>query len=208
MLDVHVLVMDYTPAEWVAQCRESLELASAQAGFPVALHFLPGILGHLGKARAAGYACGDYPYVTHVDDDDFVLPGAFASIRAHLEAGVDAITTGERHQFENGTERDEPQARHHLAVYRRDWLSQLTYEAFLHFPDQYILSRATAVHIPECLYVHRIRQGSGSRRTRAADRTTADAELRVVGRRSLATTESMTNAEIAAAQDEAMMRTA
>lgn len=201
MLDVHVLVMDYTPKEWVEQCRESIDLSAANAGFPVAVHFLPGIVGHLGRARAAGYALGVHPYVTHVDDDDYVRPDAFSVLREHLEAGTVAITTGETQLFESGTERDEPNARHHLAIYRRDVLERFTYSAFRHFPDQYLLSRTKAIHVPECVYAHRVRQGSGSRKMRAQDRAGADAELRAVGDRSLSIVEGMTPAEIAARQD-------
>lgn len=200
MLDVHVLVMDYTPKEWVAQCRASLEAAAACAGFPVYLHFLPGIYGHLGQARRAGYSRGAAEYVTHVDDDDYVLPGAFVSLLPHMRAGATAITTGETIELEDGSTRAIPDRKHHLAVFRRDYIDTLTLEAFKHFPDQYALSECQPVHIPETNYVHRVREGSGSRRARRSDLASANAERRAL-RPDLTEIEHMTPAEIAVLND-------
>lgn len=200
MLDVHVLVMSYTPKDWVAQCRASLECAAARAGFPVFLHFLPGIYGHLGQSRKEGYSRGSAQYVTHVDDDDYVLPEAFVSLLPHMKAGVTAITTGETIEMEDGSIRAIPDRKHHLAVFRRDYIDTLTLDAFKHFPDQYALSECQPVHIPETNYVHRIRAGSGSRRARSADVVTANAERKAL-RPDLTEIEHMTAAQIAVLND-------
>jgi hypothetical protein len=164
-------------------------------------HFIPGIYGHLGKARAAGYARGTAPYVTHVDDDDEVTPDAFAVLRPHMERGVEAITTGERHVFENGTESDAPEAKHHLAVFRRECLQRFDYAAFRHYPDQYLLSRIQATHIPECVYRHYIRAGSGSRQLRRENAAEAELEMQAVRHPDLMVIENMTTAQIAAVTD-------
>lgn len=202
MLDVHVLVMDYTPVEWVDRCRASIEVAASRAGFPVAAHFIPGILGHLGNARAAGYAIGDHPYVTHVDDDDWLEPDAFACLAEHLHAGVDAVTTGESHVFfPSGKVTHAPECKHHLAVYRRDVLATIGYSAFRFHPDQYILSRVTPIHVPQCVYNHQVNVNSGSRLQRRRNRDAARRELDAIKRPDLAVVEYATAAEIAAATD-------
>ena len=202
-LDVHVLVMDYTPAEVLERCKQSLQAAAEQAGYPVAVHFLPGVVGHLGRARANGYAMGSHPYVTHVDDDDWVESNAFAVLADHLAAGVDAITTGENH-VRGEVVTPAPDARHHLAVYRRDALQQIGYSAFQFYPDQYALSMFEPVHIPQCVYNHRIYAESGSRKQRRGNPDAARRELAAIKRPDLALVENATPAEIAAATDSAL----
>ncbi len=209
MLDVHILVMDYTNADWLEDCRKSVAVAAAEAGFPVVIHELPGVIGHMGRARAAGYARGAHEYVTHVDDDDFVRPEAFAILRDAMERGEKAITTGEVRRFEPASvEVQTPEATHHLAVYRRDALSILQYDAFRFYPDQYILSRFVPRHIPVCVYVHRVRDDSGSRNLRRAHAIEAQRELDAINNPNLAMVECMTPAEIAAISDQELARAA
>jgi len=200
MLDVHVLVMAYTPAEIVAQCRASIEASAAQAGYPVAVHFLPGVVGHLGRARANGYAMGSYPYVTHVDDDDWLEPEAFAALADFLANGVEAVTTGENHVHAAGTV-PAPESRHHLAVFRREFVQGLGYASFRFYPDQYLLSMCEPFHVPACLYNHRIDTNSGSRRQRRANAGAARRELAAIRRPDLAVLETASPAELAAAID-------
>lgn len=120
MLDVHVIVSPFTRKEWVEQCLASVREAIAVAGFPVQLHLPPYVPGHVGQARAGGYTMGDFPYVAHVDDDDYVLPHAFLQMREALESGVSAVCTPEI-TLQNGRFRP-GLARHHLIAYRRDTL--------------------------------------------------------------------------------------
>lgn len=202
MLDVHVLVMEYTPGEWVEQCRASIVLAAKNAGFPVAVHFLPGIVGHLGRAREAGYARGSHPYVTHVDDDDYLTADAFAVLGENIEAGAECITTGETALFvETGRTEPCPNAKHHLAVFRRDLLSSVPLGDFAYYPDQYALSRFTSAHVAECVYVHRISKGSGSRKQRQINAGPAKAELDSIMRPELFTAEGLTYEQIASQYD-------
>jgi hypothetical protein len=199
-LDVHVLVMDYTPAEQVERCRESIRVAAEQAGYPVVAHFLPGVLGHLGKARGNGYALGSHQYVTHVDDDDWLQPDAFAVLAEQLRAGVEAVTTGEN-LVQGDSVAPAPESRHHLAVYRREYVRGLGYASFRYYPDQYLLSMCEPVHLPVCVYNHRINMNSGSRRQRRAKPHEARLELEVIKRPDLAVVENACPAYFASAID-------
>lgn len=202
MLDVHVLTLPGLPAEWIEQRRASIANAIAHAGFPVEVHEVEGERGHLGRSRRRGYAQGAFPYVTHVDHDDYLLPDAFAVLAPHMEAGADAITTGERLLLEDGTTRDRPDGRHHLAVYRRDAIWWLPFDRMAHHPDQFLLARFEPVHhVPECVYVHRVFGASASRECRRADPSGAAFELEAIKRPELFAIESMTPAQVAGEYD-------
>lgn len=158
MLDVHVLVMDYTPREWVEQCRDSIDVAIERAGFPVFAHFIPGIPGHIGKARAAGYSLGSQPYATYVDDDDYLLPDGFRVLKSALESGASAIY-GRELQLQNGHLRPHS-GRHNLMVTRRDML--IDSRAWVGCPD--IAQRQTdGVDVMEPGYVYRVTPKSRGR---------------------------------------------
>lgn len=198
MLDVHILVMDYTPAAWLAQCLDSVDVAAQRAEFAVNVHVLPGILGHLGQARAAGYARGTGTHVTHVDDDDFVHPEAFYAMRELLEADVEAVTTGETQLYtDSGKSADLLDSRHHLAVYRRDQLERSDYAEFRYHPDQRLLSQVDPVHLPRCLYTCRVYNGSGSRLQRRTDPAGAAAEMERIRNPALFMAEAHTPDQIA-----------
>lgn len=202
MLDVHVLTLQGVPQAWIDQRRASIEEAVANAGYPVVVHEIKGISGHLGRSRKAGYALGVHPYVTHVDHDDYVTPDAFAALATVLAAGVDAVTTGETRLYENGTQVDRPDDRHHLTVYRRELLGPIQYDRLSIFPDQFILSQFTPVHVPCCVYVHRLWTLSASRRQRAARAKEAAAELAIVKNKQLFTAEAMTREQLERATEE------
>lgn len=166
MLDVHVLVMDYTPPDWVAQCRESIETAIARAGFPVFAHFLPGIPGHIGRARAAGYGMGTQSFVTYVDDDDYLLPDGLAVLKGALEQGAPAVYGRELH-LQNGHLRPFG-GRHNLMVTRRDQL--IDHAQWAGCPD--IAQRQVdGIDVLEPGYVYRLQPGS---KGRALSRQDAD----------------------------------
>lgn len=196
MLDVHVLVMEYTPPEQVAQCLASIAEAAARAPYPVHIHQIDGPYGHLGKARRLGYGHGTAPFVTHVDDDDWLHEDAFRV----LPLEHDAITTGEVQVF-GDHHVPLPGARHHLAVYRRAWLQRQPYDRFRFFPDQFLLQIAEAHHVPECVYFHRIQPDSGSRRLRRELAEEAALETRLIRDRELLQAENLTPEQIAAEYD-------
>ncbi len=70
MVDIHVLVMGDTNPDWFAECIESLISEN------VTIHLTDGYAGDLGNGRADGYDQGDGEYVSYVDPDDLILPGA------------------------------------------------------------------------------------------------------------------------------------
>jgi hypothetical protein len=84
IVDTHVILLPDTPRDWWRQCRRSLE------GEPIRLHEVEGVAGHIGKGRAKGFRLGDAPYVSCVDPDDLVIPGAFAACIDALEKHPEA----------------------------------------------------------------------------------------------------------------------
>lgn len=118
MLDVHVLTLDSSRKDWLRECLESIQVAIERCPFAVNLHLVQGIEGHIGIGRDKGYALGDHPFVTYVDDDDYVLPHAFSQMAEALKCAPMAMSTPERIE-RNGYPLDGRQ-RHHLIAYRRD----------------------------------------------------------------------------------------
>jgi hypothetical protein len=161
MLDVHVAVSESTRVHWVNQCLDSVHEAADRAGYPVQVHTVAGVRGHIGKARASGYALGSYPYVTCVDDDDYLLPDAFANMRESLVAGVSAVCTPEL-TLQNGHIR-EGSKRHHLIAYRRDTLIDHTVWPCCGDVAQITAIGADAVDLSTPTYVYRLYMDSKAR---------------------------------------------
>lgn len=191
MLDVHILTLPGLPDEWIKQRRDSINAAVEAAGFPVFVHEVEGIDGHLGKSRRKGYAEGTQAYVTHVDHDDWVREDAFAVLLPNIEAGVRAITTGEVQVFPDGREDMLPDARHHLAVYERGWLWRQQFDRFKYFPDQFLIDHPHSAHIEECVYFHRIHSDSHSRKHRDENRKESSEEARSIKDKRLLVAESL-----------------
>ncbi len=83
-VDTHVLLLPSTRQDWWEQCRVSLE------NEPIHLHVTDGVEGHIGQARAKGFSLGESPYISCVDHDDIVVPGAFQACIDALEANPNA----------------------------------------------------------------------------------------------------------------------
>jgi hypothetical protein len=83
-VDTHVLLMPNTNQTWWADSRKSLDVE------PINLHLLDGVPGHVGRARANGFRVGHAPYVSCVDPDDLVIPGAFQACIDALEKNPQA----------------------------------------------------------------------------------------------------------------------
>lgn len=170
MIDVHVLISDDTPDAWLFQCIESIHEAMKQAGFPVVLHLIDAVKGHIGEGRSSGYAQGVQPYVTSIDDDDYVLPFAFQQMRSSLALGTPCVCTPEQ-TLQNGQLRAGAK-RHHLIAFRRDliidhrpWICCGDIAQLSAIPDD-------AIDLPRAAYVHRIYMSSKARvmrRTHAAE---------------------------------------
>lgn len=80
LVDVHILHLPNENQDWWKLCEESLR------GHPINVHNLEGIVGDFRAARRRGYEQGSAPYVTYVDPDDIVLPGAYQACISVLEA--------------------------------------------------------------------------------------------------------------------------
>lgn len=117
MLDIHILNYKPNPIFW-AQCIASVETAINNADYPINLHVTKGYP-DFGKARAEGFSSGGYPYVTYVDNDDYVLPDAFQILKPALEQKPDALFTRELQLCLDGQLRTITPGRHHLQVYNR-----------------------------------------------------------------------------------------
>jgi hypothetical protein len=80
-VDTHVLVYHSRQRKaWLEQCLASLE------NEPTNVLVLDHPTNSVGEARAIAMREGDAPYLSFVDDDDWVMPGAFAACLAPLEA--------------------------------------------------------------------------------------------------------------------------
>jgi hypothetical protein len=83
-VDVHCIHIPSTDKKLWEECRASLE------GEPINLHMVDGVVGHTGKGRVEGFSQGNSPYVSCVDPDDLVLPGAFQACIDALEKHPEA----------------------------------------------------------------------------------------------------------------------
>ena len=132
-VDVHILLLPETDQNLWQQCQQTLEAE------PINLLTAEGIHGHIGRARARAFELGDSPYVSFVDPDDLVIPGAFAAciktLNAHPEAcGTftdEILIASDGKPIRPGFFSDrpwnplqmlEPQYMHHLLVMRRSAL--------------------------------------------------------------------------------------
>jgi hypothetical protein len=171
MLDVHIMVMPTTPHEFVGQCIASVTAAVSVASFPVYLHVMPAVQGHIGRARALGYSQGMQPYVSFVDDDDYVMPNAFAVLQAELEAGRDAVFTRElRLQNDKFCK---AKGRHHMDVCRREIACGFDFEPWRFFQDVALRRHVEGMDcadVDEHVYVHRLLPNSNARVMHAAHR--------------------------------------
>ena len=169
MLDVHVIKHNQN-AEWIEQCIASIREAMARATFHVELHVIDGVTGHIGEGRANGYAMGSQPYVTCVDDDDYLLPHAFEAIALALAHEPDAIFPAEM-TLQNGYMLPGHQ-RHHFAIYRRPIL--IDHRAWACCGDvaqKVAAEKGRVIDVAQPCYVHRLYHDSSARSLR---RTHAD----------------------------------
>jgi glycosyltransferase involved in cell wall biosynthesis len=170
MIDVHILRSRDTKPEWYKQCLSSVREAADNAGYPVNIHEVPGVPGHIGKARARGYSKGEAKWKTFVDDDDYVLPNAFQALEPHLNTGVAAIFPRE-YVEQNGKRHKAIQRRHHLQVYRADLINSFPHEDWVCLGDVVVAQLAQRdprgfLDIDDVVYVHRIYYNSKARKLR------------------------------------------
>lgn len=90
--DLHVIVCPYCNPAWVDELMADLREQ------PVNLYLPPCVEGNVGASRALGFAMGEAEYVSFVDHDDRIMPGAVAACIAALDAddSLGAVFTGEQ----------------------------------------------------------------------------------------------------------------
>jgi len=160
MLDVHVIISPYTRRDWLDECLSSIQEARRRAAYAIKVHVAPYHTGHIGKGRAEGYTLGKYPYVTYVDDDDYLLPSAFDALDEALLDLPDAIFCAES-TLQNGNLLDGPK-RHHLCVYRREHLIDHTQWVVCgDVAQMHAVDGKYCIDISSRNYVHRIYQSGG-----------------------------------------------
>ena len=116
MMDVHVLTHSRTRAQWLQQCLQSLH------GPPCTVHVVPGVEGNIAAGRERGFALGVHPYLSFVDSDDWLPPGAVQAMLDVMEQGAAAAVGRERQWLPPGRPGQEIRG-HHLYVIRRDVLA-------------------------------------------------------------------------------------
>lgn len=143
-LDVHVLIHPATKREWVAKCLDSVRDSAARAGYPVAVHAVAvHVLGHIGASRAEAYALGSHPYVTSVDDDDWIDPDAFALLAGALRNDPVAVTT--QCMAHQGGHAWRLPWRTNLRVFRRDVAATAPLDAWPVYDGPMMLAHADSI---------------------------------------------------------------
>lgn len=179
MIDVHVAVMTGDNSEWKRQCLESLQ------NEPCHVHIVDGEADHVGIARLRGFSRGTQEYVSFVDPDDYVIPGAIRACVDRLDRNPQACGAYTDELVASGGKKNRSRAirpwnptqqllkvarLHHLLVMRRNFVER-------HFEDlarwarlpNYLLAAAIAqygpwIHVNKVGYVWR-RHGAGVHQT-------------------------------------------
>lgn len=157
MIDVHVLTYSGTRLDWLSTCLRSL------ADQPCRVHVVQGVEGDVGAGRAHAYTLGEHEFVSYVDSDDYVLPGALAACLEALQTHR-AVVTRERRlwgsMFDSST-----LGGHHLTVYRREDvlphlgdMRQLPYHC-----DRLLTHRLAPTQLDMVGYVWRMHECQGHR---------------------------------------------
>ena len=169
MIDVHVLTHSGTRGDWLEQCLESMR------GEPCTVHIVKGVEGHIGQGRAEGFQLGDHPYVSYVDSDDYVLPGAMkaclTALAHHPAVCTDEIATVDGKEVAQHT-------LHHLFVARRDVVTPLipAVAQLNHHPEVVLGFHLLPARVAMLGYVWR----ADGMRSRLKIRKDAEAEGRVL----------------------------
>lgn len=155
-LDVLVMISDTTPRSFVNECQRSIKAAIELCPYPVKVIETPGVPGHIGQARLKSLAQSSAEYVAWVDDDDFVLPQAFAVLADALATRPPAIYARELSLLANGHLVPHTH-RHHLSLYARDAIDQVPFEQLPAFDKAALLQVGgeAAVDVLQWVYVYR-----------------------------------------------------
>lgn len=194
-IDVHVALLPTTDKVLWRECLESLK------DEPINIHIVEGVPAHIGRARYGGFAKGTSPYVSCVDPDDLVIPGAFAAcletLAAHPEACgvytdeliIDRVGNVIRPGIWSETPWNplfqlEPKYLHHVYVMRRCYVEKY-YLELLRWPSmpEFVLKGLITAHGP-WIHVNRFgykwRLSKGAVHNRMSPATVYAARWRVI----------------------------
>ena len=164
MIDVHVLTYSGTRQTWLDQCLRSLE------GEPCTVHVVQGVEGNVGAGRAHAYTLGEHDFVSYVDSDDYILPGAVTACLRALRSKR-AVVTLEQRLWGNYIAKLR-EGGHHLVAYRREDVLPLLPHLHKHpyLCDMLVLKKLRPFQLDYEGYVWRMHEGQGHRRTDMAQR--------------------------------------
>ena len=172
VIDVHVLTYDADRLK-LELCLDSITHAITYAGIPVSLHVVPGPKGHIGNERARAYGLGNHPYVTCVDDDDWIEASAFSVIGEALQCRPKAVYT-KAWGWQNG-KRLENNLRQHLRVFRRQDVSAFDFSTWAACDSSALMAYidtlpGETMYLNDRVYHYRIDPNSRARRILRSDR--------------------------------------
>lgn len=187
-VDVHIITLPSTDKGMWRFCEESLFKE------PINIHMVDGVIGNIAEGRVKGFSQGSSPYVSFVDPDDMIIPGAFEACIKTLEKHHEAVGvyTDELIMDAHGITRcpgqysrfswspvmmKHPIYVHHLLVMRRSIVEKY-FDAMLRHPKipEYVLRGMMIEHGP---WVHVDRYGYKWRKTKGTLRSTlSDDELK------------------------------
>jgi glycosyltransferase involved in cell wall biosynthesis len=161
LLDVLVTVSKDTPEEFVQVSKNSVDAAVKKACYPIQVITVPGVPGHVGQAMMNGLKLSTAKYVCWVDDDDWVVPRAFAILTDALATEPTAVCTHEMRTYKNGHQ-ERFGGRHHLVAFKAAWIKDQDLTPFKATPLTYLMKHLPndVIDIPDPVYFYRIRQSS------------------------------------------------
>jgi hypothetical protein len=150
LVDVHILTMPGMNQDWFEQAMESLR------NEPVNVFVVPGYAGDLSRGRVDGYAQGTAPFVSHVDADDYVLPGAFDVCLQQLNL-AEAVVTRQKILYEDGAFSSKTRGGDKLFVFERRKLEHCKdlFARYTNTIDHALIRAMKPKQIQNILYVWR-----------------------------------------------------
>lgn len=121
MIDVHVITLPNDDKILFERCIDSLR------DEPVTVHIIKGVVGDFSAGRISGLSSGTHRWVSWVDPDDYVIPGAYQRLldivgsnkfawAAEKVITTDATLCGSYHEYIN----NQP---HHMMIIDRDLIN-------------------------------------------------------------------------------------
>lgn len=136
-IDVITVISPGTKKGYVNQSITATKVAADHSTAVGKIITSDGVPNNIGLAFKNGLKTSTAEYVCWVDDDDLVLPNAFACLERHLASQPAAIFAREIHLYANGhLAFADPKRRHHLTIYRRDVVDRMPLQDYPKFTTQ------------------------------------------------------------------------